>query len=103
MINWGKDIVKQLKRVKSDLSKSHGFDFYLYFPTRYEANEATIELLMEGLTCEVKPGVTNDWLCLASIQLVPEVTELARLENIFVTIAAAHNGEYDGWESNVIK
>jgi hypothetical protein len=100
----GNDIINQLKRTKSNLSKPHNFDFYLYFPTRYEANQATIELLMEGLNCEMKPGaVGNDWLCLVSIQLVPEETELAKLENIFVKIATAHHGEYDGWESNVVQ
>jgi len=102
MIRWEKDIIRQLERVKSNLSKTHDFDFYLYFPTPYEAKQASIELLLEGLTCEIKPGATdNNWLCLASIQLVPEAEELAQMESTFDKIARAHHGEYDGWESNI--
>ena len=101
---YGKDIIQQLQRRRSNLSKSHDFDFYLYFPTQYEANQAVIELLLEGLICEVKPGaMDNNWLCLASIQMVPDVNELVRLESTFETIATMHHGEYDGWESNILK
>lgn len=101
-MNMGNDIFRLLKSTRSNLKESHKLDFYFYFPTQYEARAANIDLIMEGLTADVKPAAMgNNWLCLASMQIVPDVVELNKLGKKFETIAAMHNGEYDGWESDI--
>jgi len=103
----GKDaqVIGQLKKAGSNLSKPHPIDFYLYFPTREAAERVAVKV--RALGCDIKridPAASGPgWLVLATKTIVPVEAELVKLRNEFETFARIEKGEYDGWETQVIK
>ena len=97
-------VLDELKKAGSNLSKPHEIDFYLYFPTEESANRAAEEARREGFSVKVRMGVDGfAWLCLANREMVPEHSEIVRIGTRFHEIALKFKGEYDGWESGVVK
>lgn len=98
-------VIAQLKKAGSNLSKAHRIEFYLYLPTRESADRAAARV--RGLGCGVKrldraasgPG----WLVLATKTMVPSESELVTLRKEFELLAKVEAGEYDGWEAEVVK
>jgi len=103
----GKDaqVIAQLKKAGSNLKKPHAIDFYLYFPTREAAERVATKV--RALRCEIKrvdPAASGaSWLVLAAKSIVPAEAELVSLRNQFEALAKAENGEYDGWETQVVR
>ncbi len=96
--------IAQLKRAGSDLKKPHRVDFYLYLPTREKADNVAFELTAERFCVEVERGASgNDWLCLATKEIVPDANTLLSLREMLSKLAADYGGEYDGWETQVLK
>lgn len=97
-------VLDQLKKGGSNLSKAHKIDFYLYFPSEENAMAASETLRKEGLSVEVRTAaIGSDWLCLGRKEMLPKHSELARLRQVFHGLAKKLNGEYDGWETEVVK
>lgn len=97
-------VLDQLKKAGSDLSKPHNIDFFLYFPTDALANEAAKEVGTEVDRLRIQRGAgTADWLCLANKRMVPKHEELVRLRKRFNEIVRRYDGEYDGWGAQVEK
>src|SRR5262249_44821486 len=97
-------VLNQLKKAGSNLSKPHNVEFFLYFSTEAAAEKAAKDVEAEGCTVKVKPGANNSgWLCFATRRMVPDHTELVRLRNQFNEIARRLDGEYDGWGTPVVK
>ena len=98
------EVLDQLRDMGSDISKPHSFDFYLYVPTEVAAIQAADKVRESAFAAEVLPGASgNNWLCRATITIVPDVAPLDEIGNLFEQVAAALHGEFDGWESDVIK
>jgi hypothetical protein len=98
------EVLEQLHRMGSDLLRPHRFDFYLYVPTELAARQAADKVRESQFDAEVLPGASgDDWLCLASVTMVPEVAPLDDVGTFFEQIAAALHGDFDGWESDVIE
>jgi len=96
--------LKQLRDVGSDLTRPHAIDFYLYFSTQENAKAAQNELVALGFSALVRPGALgNDWLCLATRELVPTHEHFALVRAYLIAIADRLDGEYDGWEAKVIR
>jgi len=98
------EVLTQLWRDGSDTSKPHGFDFYLYLPTEAAARQAGERLKKSEYRVEIRPGARGtNWLCLSKRTLTPDTAPLAEIGSIFTQLAREFQGEFDGWESDVIK
>jgi hypothetical protein len=98
------EVLGQLRRTGSDIARPHSFDFYLYVPTELAARQAAEKVRESKFTAEVLPGASgSDWLCRATVTIVPEVAPLDDIHSFFEQVAAALHGDFDGWESDVIK
>lgn len=98
------EVLAQLRHGGSDTSKPHHFDFYLYLPTEAAAREAGQRLTKRDYRVEVRPAAKGpNWLCLAKTALTPDTAPLAEIESLFTQLAQEFQGEFDGWESDVIK
>ena len=97
-------VLDQLKKAGSDLSKPHDIEFFLYFLTKESANSAAEEAAEEGANVKVERAADDSaWLCLATKRMVADHVELVRLRKKFNGIASRLKGEYDGWGTEVVK
>lgn len=100
----GTTILEELRRLESDLTKTHSIDFYLYFSTKNIASEVARQLNAEGFATEVRLGADEkNWLCLATKRMIPDESALNSLGTSFENLAESYQGEFDGWESEVVK
>jgi hypothetical protein len=98
------EVLEQLREMGSDIARPHGFDFYLYLPTELAARQAADRVRQRNFAAEVLPGASgSNWLCKATITIVPEVASLDDIGSFFTQVATALDGDFDGWESDVIK
>ena len=98
------EVLTQLRQDGSDTSKPHRFDFYLYFPTETAARQVGQRLTHSGYRAEVRPAAKGtDWLCLAKTTLTPDTAPLTEVGTLFTGLAQEYHGEFDGWESDVIR
>jgi|SRR6185369_4833560 len=97
-------VIIQLRKAGSDLSKSHSIDFYLYFADESAAQQAAVRMRQTGYQAEVKRAAKGEnWLCLATKQVVPELTTIQGITRDLDALAKSLHGEYDGWEAKVEK
>ena len=94
----------QLKKAGSNLSKPHNFEFYLYFPSKDDAGKAAADLAKEGFKAKIDSvEKSTTWVCKASKKSLPSQDQIERLEDCCRSLAMAHHGNYDGFESDVQK
>lgn len=92
----------ELAHAGSDLSREHTIEFYLYVPEEDDAQSIATDLRHEGMTVEVTRAADNSsWLCLIQRKMIPDMAGLRGFRERFTALAAAHNGEYDGWGTEV--
>jgi hypothetical protein len=97
-------VLDQLKKAGSDLSKPHKIDFFIYFPSEASAKEGAKDIKLEVDDLKVRPGADgSNWLCFATKRMVPNHAELVRLRKKFNEITKKYDGEYDGWETETVK
>lgn len=99
-------VLKQLRESGLDVKQPHIFDFYLYLPTELAAKQAAQKVReREGeFTIQVRPAAKGeDWLCLATITIIPETPALSEIGDLFEQVAAELGGEFDGWEAGEAK
>ena len=95
--------LRALERAGSDLGRSHEMEFFLYLPDQSAAEAAGAQLRAEGFTIRVSAGDSNDdWLCLASRTMRPNLGELQRLRRYLTAVAESRDGAYDGWGATVV-
>jgi hypothetical protein len=95
-------VLVQLRQAKSDLSKPHEVEFFLYLPTQSAAEQVADQIRKDGFQAEVKASAKGgDWLCFATRIMVPTLAELQRIRRDFENILAPLHGEYDGWGTSV--
>lgn len=95
-------VLFQLKKVGSNLSKPHNVEFFLYFPTESVAEQAASQIRAAGFTVEVKPAAKGkDWLCFATRRMIPDIAALEQIRRDFTRLATTLGGEYDGWGTGV--
>ncbi len=91
-----------LARAGSNLASVHRIEFYLYFPTRASADAAAAQLRQETFAVEVTPAESSeDWLCLATLPMRPELAPLRAWRERMTALAEAGGGAYDGWGTEV--
>jgi hypothetical protein len=96
-------VIEQLRRADSDLSRPHSIEFFLYFPTRDAAVAAGEELDTRAFTVKIDTAAQGpDWLLLLTRSMLPIEADLVTLRTEFDALALRHGGEYDGWGSAVV-
>ncbi len=97
-------VIQQLKKAGSNISKLHDIEFFFYFPTLEAAEKIATALKSEGFTAKAQPAAKgNDFVVLATKSMIPSDTELTALRQKFNAMSASEKGEYDGWGSPVVK
>ena len=97
-------VLDQLIKAGSDLSKPHNIDFFLYFPTEASANEAAKAIEDDVDTVKVELGADKkNWLCFANKRMVPDYDKLVAMRKRFNEVGRKGNGVYDGWGTEVVK
>jgi hypothetical protein len=97
-------VIAQLRKAGSNLAKPHQIEFFLYVATREAAERLASKVRQLHFDVKVEPAAKgSDWLVLATKSLVPAESELVRLRTTFGELAAAENGTYDGWGTEVVK
>jgi hypothetical protein len=92
-----------LQEAGSDLSKVHPFDFYFYHDEQLGAQQLCAALRDQGFQVTVRSGaIEGEWLCLATLNIVPSMDKLSELNTVFSEIIELYGGEYDGWETIVL-
>jgi hypothetical protein len=87
-------------RLRDDLSRERPIHFYLYLPSRQNAERAREELLQEGFSVECTRSATGSkWLCLATKKMLPDLVELDLARTALEQVVARLDGEFDGWET----
>jgi len=97
-------VLDQLRKAGSDLSKPHNIEFFLYFPAEAAASKACTQIQNMGFRVTVERAAKGpDWLCFATMTMVPDVKVLQKTRRDFNSIAAANGGHYDGWGTGVVE
>jgi hypothetical protein len=97
-------VLDQLKKAGSDLSKLHNIDFFLYFSTKDLANDAAKSIEGDVDAVKVELGADKQtWLCFANKRMVPDHDKLVALRKRFNEVARKGQGIYDGWGTEVVK
>lgn len=97
-------VLRSLKEAGSDLSRPHPVNHYLYFPKEDSAHRAAQELRAEGYDIQLRLGADGvNWLVLASRVVVPEPEVVEQIVSRMESLAAAFEGEYDGWEAEAVR
>jgi len=98
------DVINELRQAGDLCTSPRNIDFYLYFPTRNGADAMGALLVADGYATHIRPAATDkSWLCLASKDLVPDLTTLTPISNNLTKLCANRQGDYDGWECKVIR
>jgi hypothetical protein len=96
-------VLIQLRKAGSDLSKAHEVEFFLYFPTEVVAEQAASHIREAEFEAKVEQSAKgNDWLCLATKKMVPELAALQKIRRDFGSLSDSLGGDYDGWGSPVV-
>lgn len=96
-------VLAQLAKAGSDLSKPHDIEFFLYFPTEAAAKAAAAEIEGAGFHAVIDRAANRQaWLLQLTRSMRPVEAELVRLRGEFEALAAKHAGMYDGWGSPVV-
>jgi regulator of RNase E activity RraB len=98
------EILDHLKERGSDLTVPHEVEFYVYFPTEKDAQEASHLITQEGFRIHILADPSgNRWLCLALKEFVPTLEAILGYKAKFDELAKAYGGKCDGWGTQVEK
>lgn len=93
-------VLDQLRRLGANLSQPRGTRHYLYFPSVEAAQAAAPRLEADGFAVEMSLGADQkNWLALATHTAVINTDTVPELRARLTALAAAHGGDYDGWEA----
>ncbi len=98
-------VIEQLRRAGSNLSKPHAVDFYIYLPHREAAESVASQLNKQGYYVAVRPASKGKmpWLALATRSMLVTVGSIGQSASLIRQVIAPHKGEYDGWETAVVR
>jgi hypothetical protein len=100
-------VLDQLREAGSDLSKPHDLEFFLYFANQEAATIAAERIITSGaggFAAEVRRSPQGEaWMCYVTRKMVPEGTKIALIGERFSALAQELGGEYDGWETSLVK
>ena len=99
-------VVSKLYEAGDDLSKKRRVDHWLYFATKKNMKECKIELEKDGFQVEKTRKLKNTEMPY-SLQIWREdyvdLSSINPITSKLMQIAKKHPGNYDGWETFIIK
>lgn len=96
--------VYDFEAFNDNVQKDLPVEFFLYFPTEWDAYIATSQLVNLQFSTSVHYSKSADeWLCLATKEIEPTSERLTELGSFMETLANGNNGNYDGWGTPVIE
>ncbi len=103
--NAGSFILEQLRESGSNLDEKHEVTFWIYFPSKLQADEAARRADEAGLHPEVSESTSDDaeqkWLCLLHCAHIPDESILDGIDAFCTQLAEDFNGKFDGWEARL--
>jgi regulator of RNase E activity RraB len=97
-------VIAQLAKAGSNLSKPHNIEFFLYFPNQQSAEKIAVKLNSDGFSTTVKQSASSkETLLQAQKPMLPVESELAALREKLNTLSASEGGVYDGWGTEIEK
>jgi hypothetical protein len=98
-------VLRRLRKAGSDLTKRHPIEFFLYFPSRESRDRIASTLQAQGFSMQAGENLKSakSWSIVATGSMVPTAPELVCLRAELGALAAAENGDYDGWGTEVVK
>ena len=93
-------LVRRLRSVGADLTRSRPIVHFLDFGSEADARAAGAEIEAGGYGVTVAAEEDGAWSVRAEATRVVDESTVAVFRPWFERIAAAHAGEYDGWESS---
>lgn len=95
--------LQKLHALGSAPDQNHPMEFFLYFPTEWDAYVAASQLLnLQFKTSVNYSDHSDEWLCLATKEVKPSSERLVELGDFLDKLAAGNNGNYDGWGTVVM-
>lgn len=96
-------VLTQLKKAGSDLSKPHNIELFLYFPSKETANKAATTIKENGFDVEVYLAAEGDqWVCFTTKTIVPDLQAIQKISASFNKLADSLGGKYDGWGTEIV-
>ena len=104
-------VIEQLRQAGADVSKRTNLIFYLYIPSRADAESAGSDLESAGYSVQVEDplgkltdGTSSlDYCVVASRTQVPSLENVSRARAEFERLARLYHGDYDGWEAAITR
>jgi hypothetical protein len=94
---FSKEVLETLKRQGVDARKQQNMEYYVYSPRADYAKLAATKIREGGFTAEVSRDGKR-WLIVASKSIVPASADIADHGRFFSQVAAAIDGDFDGWQ-----
>lgn len=99
-----KNILKQMREAGSKIEKPHDLEFFFKMPSEQSAKQLADKIRSTGFQIDIKsPDNGNVWLCKIATKMVPNAGQISALGNHFSGIARDFKGEYNGWETSLVK
>jgi hypothetical protein len=96
--------LEALKRAGADLRKPAPVTGYLYFPSKRSSDQAMVDLASAGYHVESRPAPAgNKHVVLAELEMTPTHDNIRMMRLRFEEVARRLNGQFDGWESPVLR
>ena len=96
---FSREVIAALKAAGVGAKQADDFNFYLYLDTKKRALACAEPLRKSGFAVEVRRAASGpQWLCLASMKLLPTARRLTVIGSQFLELAKQHDGDFDGWE-----
>jgi hypothetical protein len=97
-------VIEQLTKRGSNLTRPHNIEFRFYFPSRELAERVTATLRADGFRVSVEEVAQgNQYIVRAARSMVPLLSELQSLRSRFDELATREGGIYDGWTAEMVK
>lgn len=101
--NPDEQVLIELEKAGSDLSKPHDIELFLFFPTKEAANSAANQIKTKGFDVKVQAGAESEsWVCYVYKTMVPELQAIQKTSAYLNEIADSLGGKYDGWGTEVV-
>lgn len=95
-------LMKYIARLGGDLTKSREVEFFLYFPSEFEAVQAEVEIFNLQFHTHLKFVADSDeWLCLATKNLLVSTDRLIDISLWMDELAMRFGGHYEGWGTKI--
>lgn len=94
------DALNQFQQNGFDLSRAMEIDFFVAVTSEKTGGQVAMKAEKLGFKVSVeKDEETNEWTCYCTITLIPEYSEVVRIEEELDSIAEPYGGYADGFGS----